>query len=101
MIAVSGPEQPEGGPASHEPAPDDATTKQRLIAPDDITRAEIEALVGTLRAGETLPSWALRPSSELEFAAALVGRTPGVTAVYDDDDVLVGYHGIRLRRDAS
>lgn len=69
--------------------------------PDRITRPAVEALVSTLRPGEPLPAWAQRPSSELEFAAALVARTPGVTAVYDDDDVLVGYHGIRLREAAS
>ena len=70
-----------------------------------VTRGHVEALLESLlealRPDEPAPWWFLLPANEAQFAAALLVRRPEIMAVYDADDVLVAYRGIRLRSGGS
>lgn len=83
----------------------DSTSTIVGVAPEEdvpVTRAEIAALLSTLVEGEPLPSWVRLPWTEAQFAAALLAHEdfPG-TPVFDDQDRLVAWSGVRLRGGAS
>jgi hypothetical protein len=90
--------QPE--PRDRPAANDRAISKASMPIKTEpiVTRAEVEALLGTLHPDEPAPWWYTHPSNEAQFAATLLAHRPAVSPVYDADDVLVAYRGIRLRR---
>lgn len=63
------------------------------------TKAQIEALLGTLEGETRMPRWCLQPATESELAASILAHRPGVTPVYDEQGELLGMRGIGLLPD--
>ncbi len=61
-------------------------------------RAEIEALLDTLPARGPYPLWARQPETEVQFYASILAHLPEVTPIYDENDELVEFKGITLKK---
>lgn len=99
-LSVARPLLPAGRVSSEHTAVDDVFLPPR--------REAVEALIATIEDPKRIrknpsraPRWFTLPRNETEFAASLLLHWPFVTAVYDADDRLVWFRGLRLKRSAS